>query len=174
MKKLSISVVLLVASGGFISHVVAADFSEFRKLAMSTINEVSSGKINNASIDKLIANQEKLIKIGISAMDEYADLYPKVAEVLKVVKSQASTMQKLSLSEMEEQWHEGGFLESKGVDIDEEASHGHVAYSLMDTVVRPATVIIVLNEYKKKADQKYLDQIKDELNEVLIHLDMIK
>lgn len=174
MKRLSMGVVLLAASGGFISHAVAVDFSEFRKLAKNTISEVSSGKINNSSVDKLIANQKTLIKIGISAIDEYADLYPKVAEVLKVVKGQAPMMQKLSLSEIEEQWHKGGYLKSKGVDIDEEATHAHVAYSLMDTVVHPATVIIVLNEYKKKADQKLLDQVKDELNEVLIHLDMIK
>ncbi len=174
MKKLSMGVVLLAVSVGLISQAVAANFDEFRKIAKNTISEVSSGKIDNASIDKLIANQETLIKIGISAMGEYAESNPKVADVLNIVKDKAPSMQKLSLSEIEAQWHEGGYLKSKGIDVDKVLGQKSAAGSLMDTVVHPATVIIVLNEYKKKADKKYLDQVKDELDEVLNHLDMIK
>ncbi|NOX43106.1 MAG: hypothetical protein GXP19_05145 [Gammaproteobacteria bacterium] len=174
MKKLSIGVILLASSIGFISQATAANFDQYRKLAKGTISEAASGKISNASIDKLIANQETLIKIGMSAMSEYASSHPDVAEVLNMVKDKATSMQKLSLSEIEAQWHEGGYLKSKGVDVDKVLGQKSAAGSLMDTVVHPATVIIVLNEYKKKADKKHLDQIKDELDEVLNHLEMIK
>jgi len=174
MKKLSMGVVLLAASVGLLSQAAAADFAEFKKLANETISTVASGKVSNASIDKLIANQEKLIKIGMAAMGEYADSHPDVAKVLNIVKGKATSMQNLSLSEIEAQWHEGGYLKSKGIDVDKVLGQKSAAGSLMDTVVHPATVIIVLNEYKKKADQKHLDQIKDELDEVLKHLEMIK
>lgn len=151
----------------------AADFSEYKQIAQSTISEVSSGTVSNKRIDKLIKNQEKLIKIGVSAMSEYIDKNPSSGEALKLVQSKAGTMQNLTLSEIEQQWHEGGYLKSKGIDVDKILGQKSAAGSLMDTVVHPATVIIVLEEYRKKHNKKHLLQVKDELDEVIHHLDQI-
>jgi len=174
MKKLVMGIVCLVASAGLISQAVAVDFNEYKKLAKHTINEVSLGGISHASVDKLIVNQEALIQIGMSAIDEYAIDHPDVAVVLNIVKSNAISMQNLSLSEIEAQWHQGGFMKSKGIDVNTLLGQKSSAGSLMGTIVHPATVIIVLNEYKKKANKKYLVQVKDELKEVLHHIDYIK
>ena len=57
MKKLSIGVILLASSIGFISQATAAAFDQYRKLATGTISDAASGKIDKASIATLIANQ---------------------------------------------------------------------------------------------------------------------
>lgn len=174
MNRLLIAVILLVTGVSFISQAGAADFNDYRKLANHTISEVESGPISRASVDKLIANQEKLIEIGVMAISEYIEKHPDIANVLNYVKYNASTMQNLNLAEIQTLWHEGGFMKSKGVDISKAFDKKSAVSGLVDTVVRPATVIIVLNEYKKKADKKYLQQVKNQLGKVLARLDSIK
>jgi len=151
--------------------VYAADFSQFKDLAQTTIAEVQSGKIKD--INKLIAMQEKMMVIGSKACEEFALKNPGNAKMLKLVSENADSMKKLSLSEIEDQWHEKNFLRSKGIEaaqLEEKSLTG----SLMDTVVHPATAYIALNQYKQTKDAKLLEQVKDELDEVLHHVERIK
>lgn len=49
-----------------------------------------------------------------------------------------------------------------------------VTGSLMDTIVHPATAIIALRDYKKSKDKALLQQVHDELEEVVHHVERIK
>lgn len=169
MKKyvMGLAVLLLVGSG----IASAADLDSYTKIAKTTMNQVTNGSVGD--IDKLIAMQEQLISIGQSAIKEYAAKNPSAAKMLNLVNENANKMKTMSMAEIEEQWHEKGYLKSKGISgpLLEEKS---VTGSLMDTVVHPATAIIALNEYKKTKDKKLLQQVHDELEEVVHHVERIK
>lgn len=170
MKKITTGLVsLFLFCGG--SNVMAADLVAFTKIAKSTMDEVHGGSVKD--VDKLISMQEELIVIGQAAIKEYVAKNPASGEMLNLVSQNASTMKKMSLAEIEKEWHEKGFLKGKGVSaaLLEEKS---VTGSLMDTIVHPATAIICLNEYKKTKNKELLQQVHDELEEVVHHVENIK
>jgi len=157
----------LIASG----NIIAADLDGFTKIAKSTMDTVSSGNVGD--VDKLIAMQEQLMTIGQQAIKEYIAKNPNSEKMLTLVSDNASKMKTMSMSEIEAQWHEKGFLKGKGIPADQ-LEEKSVTGSLMDTVVHPATAIIALNEYKKTKDKKLLQQVHDELEEVIHHVENIK
>ena len=149
----------------------AADLDSFTKIAKTTMNTVSSGNVGD--IDKLIAMQEQLISIGKQAIKEHVSKDPNSAKMLNLVSDNADKMKQMTLPEIEAQWHEKAFLKKNGINaaLMEEKS---ITGSLMDTVVHPATAIIALNEYKKTKNKKLLQQVHDELEEVIHHVERIK
>lgn len=124
----------------------ALDKAAYEKVARASINTVLSD--DKIDANALIDNQKKLIDMAIKACDDYASKHPKDAKLLKLVVDNASTMQGLSLEQIEEQWHDYGLPNSKGIDVD---AYEHFApvISLMDTVVHPATAVIVLKIIKR-------------------------
>jgi hypothetical protein len=169
MKKYLTGLAVLLFIGAGTAN--AADLDSYTKIAKTTMNQVSSGSVGD--VDKLIAMQEQLISIGQSAIKEYVAKNPNSAKMLNLVNENANKMKGMSLAQIEKEWHEKGFLKSKGIDaaLMKEKS---VTGSLMDTVVHPATAIIALNEYKKTKDKKLLQQVHDELEEVVHHVERIK
>jgi len=155
------------------SFAIAADLAKFKRIAQTTMDKVMSGSVSDGDVDTLINMQQELIAIGKQAIKEYSGSHPKTAKMLDLVHQQADGMPDLSLSDIETLWHEKEFLKSKGIRTDalEEKS---VTGSLMDTVVHPATAIIALRSYKSTKDKKFLQQVNDELEEVVNHVDLIK
>lgn len=170
-RKLGVAVLSLVLALVISLPAFAMDISGFKKIANATIKEALSGSI--ADIDKLIADQEKLVAIGVEGCKEYAKKDPKYAKLMKIVVSNADKMMAMGLDEIEEAWHEGGVLADNGIDF-EAIDHFGAALSHMDAVVHPATTYIALKEYKKTQDGELLEQVKDELSEVLEHLGHIE
>ncbi len=154
-----------------VSGASAADMASFKKMTKNTIRQAISGSISD--IDKLIATQVKMLDIGVQGCKEYAQKSPKDAKIMNLVVQNAEKMKAMTLDEIEDAWHEGGVLKKNGIDFDK-IDHMGAALSHMDTVVHPATTYIALKEYKKTKDEDLLDQVKDELSEVLEHLDHIK
>jgi hypothetical protein len=173
MKKLALCGLLSVSFLVLSSLAVAADFDKFKTLAQQTMTKVSAGSVSDSDIDELIKMQKEMIEIGKKACDQYAASNPDSAKMLKIVSSNADKMPKLTLSEIEEQWHEKGVLKSSGIEA-AQLEEKSVTGSLMDTVVHPATAIIALKEYKTSKDKALLQQVNDELEEVLHHVDKIK
>ena len=173
MKKLALCGLLSVSFLVVSSLAVAADFDKFKTLAQETMSKVSNGSVSDGDIDKLIKMQEEMIAIGKKACDQYAAKNPDSAKMLKLVSANADKMSSLSLGEIEEQWHEKGVLKNNGIDT-AQLEEKSVTGSLMDTVVHPATAIIALKEYKTSKDKALLQQVNDELEEVLHHVDNIK
>lgn len=149
----------------------AMDKKAFKAMAKDTIRQTLSGNIGD--IDKLIATQNKLFAIGVQACKDHAKASPKDAKLMNLVVKNAEKMKAMNLEEIEEAWHEGGVLEENGIDFDD-IDQFSAAGSYMDTVVHPATTYIALKEYKKTGDEELLEQVKDELSELLKHLEHAK
>jgi len=172
MKRFSSTVMLSMALVVLLSlPALAMDVVGYKKIANATIKEALSGSV--ADIDKLIADQKKLVKIGVQGCRDYAKKDPKHAKLMNLVADNADKMMAMDLDEIEEAWHEGGVPTNSGIDF-EAIDHFSPALSHMDTVVHPATSYIALVEYKKTKDGDLLEQVKDELSEVLEHLGHIK
>lgn len=169
MKK--IAVVIACALTCISTQTWAMNKARYIELAKSTIQQVLPG---NGSVDvsALIAQQKDMIDIAIAACEQYASENPRDAKLLRLAVKHADEMQKLSLDDIEEQWHDYGLPNSKGIKTD---SYEHFAptISLMDSIIHPATAIIVLNNFEKDGDRDSLMQVKDELSEVLEHLHYI-
>ena len=168
MKYLKYTTALALACSTFIAS--AMDKGRYEEIAIATIQQIISGDAVDA--DSLIGKQKELISIAKEACREYAGSHPEDAKLLNLVIERADEMQALSLDDIEEQWHEYGLPNSMGVKTDK-YEHFAPTISLMDTVVHPATAIIVLNNYKNDGDREALQQVKDELSEVLEHLHYI-
>ncbi len=147
------------------------DTGTYKKIANSTIQTVLSGSVSN--VDALIADQEKLIAIGIAGCKEYAKQDPKHAKLMKLVVDNADNMKAMTLDEIEPAWHDGEFVNESGIDFDA-IDHFSPALSHMDSVLHPATAIIALRDYKGSGDADLLEQVKDELSEVLKHIEHVK
>lgn len=158
---------ILVISGS----VFAADLEEFQAIANKTIKTVKKGKVRD--IDGLIEQQKALIRIGIEAALEYAEKSPADAKMMHLVVLNSNKMQQLSLEDIEKEWHDGGYLRTYGINIDK-LTQADIQTNYYDLIVRPATVLIALKEYKENPNPQLLAQIEDELAEALDHANMIK
>lgn len=158
---------MLVISGS----VFAADLDEFQAIANKTIKTVKKGKVRD--IDGLIEQQKALIRIGIEAALEYAEKSPADAKMMHLVVLNSNKMQQLSLEDIEKEWHDGGYLRTYGINIDK-LTQADIQTNYYDLIVRPATVLIALKEYKENPNPQLLAQIEDELAEALDHANMIK
>lgn len=142
------------------------DSASYEKISKEVIADVISG---NTDADKLIANCEKLIDIAIEGCEKYkaeTDTPEEEKKIMQIVIDNAKSMSSLSLDEIEEQWHDGGYLRSKGIDP-EKYDHFSKVFCYVDTVVHPATCVICLKEGES-------EQVKDELKEVLEHITKLK
>lgn len=165
---------LAVLIFGLVSNAFAGtahqfDVKSFDKIAKKNIGRVVSGNID---ADKMLADMEKLVELGIAGCKEHmdeAETPPEEAKIMKITMENADKMAFLTLNDIEAQWHEGGTLKANGVDI---SKFDHFAEVMChyDAVVHPATAIICLNEYKKTGNEDLLEQMKDELAEVREHL----
>lgn len=147
----------------------AFDVTAYEEVVKETIRSVVSG---NPNVDELITQQKKLVELGVAACREHGEKHVKDSKFMGLVADNAKKMMGMSLDEIEEQWHEQEFLLSHGIDTEVEG-HFSKANSLADAVIHPATAYIALNEYKKTNDSTLLIQVKEELEEVLEHLEHI-
>ena len=149
---------------GLVSTVSASDKAQFEKLANNAIKSVVSGSVN---ADALMKDMETLVSLGKKFCK--ANAKGKGTKYMNLVLSHADNMKKLSLEQIEEEWHDGGMAKANGINL-EQFGHFDAVSSAADAVIHPATCYIVLKNYKANGDKDGLDQIKDELSEVLEHL----
>jgi len=145
----------------------ALDVELFNKLANDTIKQMNMGVVGD--IDELIAKQEQLMIVGLEGGIEYLQTGIKDPKPLMLVLENAEKMKSLTLDEIEDLWHGGNFLKSKGIDPDK-IDHFGPMMSLMDSVIHPATAYLLIKEYKQTGDTDLLVRVKAELFEVLEHV----
>lgn len=167
-KSIGKMLVVIAVSLGMVSTVSAMDVNAFKKIARNTIKVAMSGSVSD--VNKMIADQARLVEMGVQGCKEYAEKDAKYAKLMNLVVQNAEKMKTMSLDEIEAAWHEGAILKTIGLDFDS-IDHMSPALSHMDTVVHPATTYILFNLYKKSKDADHLEQVKDELSEVLEHID---
>ena len=169
LKTSFLSSVLVFA--GISGNAQAIDSERYIKLANATIQEANGGFIPN--INQLIKTQKTLIEIGIAGSKEYIQSHPEHADILGEVVANAENMMNMSLEEIEDQWHQGKHMRAKGYDLDK-FDHFGALFSLMDSIIHPATSYISLKEYKRTRDTQYLGRASAELIEVVEHVSHIK
>ncbi len=164
-----VAFVMLIAIGLNAGTKHEFDTKAYTKIAKKAIGLVVSG---NADPDKMLVHLNTLVEMGIAGCKEHMGETETPANEKKVMEwtiDQAEKMITMSLKEIEKQWHDGGFLKKKGIDI-EKFDHFDEVMCHYDGVVHPATAIICINKYKKDKNEEHLDQIKDELAEVVEHM----
>ena len=107
--------------------------------------------------------------IGMEGGITYLQESPEGGQPLQHVILNAENMKNLTLAQIEDLWHGGGYLKSKGIDP-EKIDHFGPLMSLMDSVIHPATSYLLLKEYKRTGDSSLLVRVKAELLEVLEHI----
>ncbi len=169
MKRTSVTLL----AGAFLSAnpAVAMDIETYKDVANATIKSIKRGKVRN--IDKLIDRQKRLIRLAIEGALIYADANPADAKMIHLTVLNSHRMQRMSLEEIEREWHAGGYLRTHGIDMDQ-FTEMDVQKSYLDTIVHPATAIIALKQYKKSKDPALLEQVQDELTEVVQHVDQLR
>ena len=80
----------------------------------------------------------------------------------------AQKMTTLSAEQMEESWHKWKAVKAAGIHMS--MDHFGVEMSAANTIVYPATAIIILRSYKQSSDIDELFEIKSYLFENLDHL----
>jgi hypothetical protein len=180
MKKIIglISCLLVVLMAVIVTNTFAQTHHEFDKSGYTKIVKKAIGQIISGNIDtgKMLTDMDKLVAMGIAGCEEHMGEKETPAVEVKMMKytiDNAQSMSSLSLDKIEEQWHEGGFLKSKGIDLNS-FSHFDEVMSHYDAIVHPATVIICLKEYEKSKNEELLEQMKAELAEVKEHIEHIE
>ena len=149
----------------------ALDVETFNKIANDTIKQMNSGVVGD--IDTLVAMQEQLMVLGMEGGIDFLQERPKDAQALIYVIENAENMKNLSLDEIEDLWHGGSYLRSKGINP-EDIDHFGPTMSLMDSVIHPATSYLLIKEYKRTGNTDLLARVKGELFEVLEHIKHVK
>lgn len=167
IKTIRNSVFLIASFAISTSGVQAMDTVLFTKLANDTIQEANGGFVSN--INGLIDMQKQMLELGKKGSKQYMQRHPEHKEILSLVVDNADAMMKMTLDEIEEQWHQGKFMRDKGYDL-EKLDHFGELFSLMDSMIHPATSYIALNEYKRTRKQEFLARAAAELIEVVEHV----
>lgn len=163
--------VALLASFHLAAPAHAMDVDTYIEVANETIKKVKKGKVKD--VDKLIAQQEELIRLAIEGALKYAEENPQNRKMMHLVVLNSERMKRMSLDDIEKAWHGGEYMKSHGIDINEIA-HNDASMNFYDAVVHPATAYIALNEYKDSKDPELLSQIENELTEVIMHVEHLK
>ena len=166
--------VLMVLIASMVTYAFAQTKHEFDKAAYEKIARKTIGRIVSGNVDTeiMIADMEELIEMGIRGCKEHMgepETPDQEKKVMKIVIDNAYGMKSLPLDEIEAQWHKGGVLKAKNIDIDD-FDHFSEVMCHYDAVVHPATAIIALKKYKKTHSEDFLQQAMAELAEVVEHM----
>ena len=132
------------------------------------ISDYKSNANELVQLNKANGSKEKINKMSLQLtaqakpiMTQYKQKHPECSELIDFVIGSASKMTKLSLKEIETQFHAGEALPKSPDDC----------YDIKELIVHPATVTILTS--KKSLTKEMRTQINDEIEEVLAHIDAI-
>ncbi len=149
----------------------AMDIDTYIDVAKQAASAVKKGKIKD--IDKLIAQQEELIRLAVEGALKYAEENPARRKMMHLLVLNSERMKHLTLEAIEQSWHNGDYLRRNGIEIGNLA-HTDAAMSYYYAIIHPAAVIIALTEYRKTKDPELLHKAEDELNEVVVQVEQLR
>ncbi len=114
---------------------------------------------NGVGPESLKKDAIELVELAKPILMAYSEKNPKCKVLLNHIVSKSSYMQNISLSEIEDKFHDGNGLPK----ADE------TCYEPKELIVHPSTVVILS---KSKLNKESREQINDEIEEVLAHLDI--
>jgi hypothetical protein len=134
---------------------LVSEYEASAKMLLENNDKKSSKKV-------MISNAKELISKASPILAEFKNKNPQCTELLDAIVNSSAKMGKLTLAQIEDQYHEGSAL-PKAEDL---------CFEAKELIVHPATVIVISKRYKLKKEQR--TQITDEIEEVLAHLDLFK
>ncbi|MDA9189440.1 hypothetical protein N9O57_00495 [bacterium] len=135
---------------------IKTDIQAYKESAQKLISLNNS----NASEIKLKAMSLELISKATPIINSHKKRFPKCSELMDTITSSATKMTNLTLEQIEKDYHEGAAL-PKADDS---------CYEAKELIVHPATVAILT---KTKLNTESREQINEEIEEVLAHIDML-
>lgn len=160
----------LICSILAVASVDAMDIDTYVEVAKQAANTAKKGKAKD--VDKLLAQQEELIRLGVEGALKYAEENPARRKMMHLLVLNSERMKHLSLDAMETAWHNGDYLRRNGIEIGNLA-HTDAAMSYYYAIIHPAAAFIALTEYKNSKDPELLHKAEDELNEVVMQVEQL-
>ncbi len=156
MKSLCMALCLLFISS-CASKSIHKDVDQYKEVAERLIMN------NDKGAEPMVLKQDavELINLAKPILKKYTAKNPQCNELLSHIIAKSTFMQNLTLSEIEDKFHDGNGLPK----ADE------TCYEPKELIVHPSTVVILS---KSKLTTEGREQIKDEIEEVLGHLDILK
>jgi hypothetical protein len=150
----------------------AFDLPGFKTLLEATKTEAAAKTL--ADSKATLARLDEMVKIGIVGAKEYADRQPKFAKLMATVIADADAMKGFTDAELEAKWGEQGTggdavgipLKSLGQFDDTRAA--------MELIISPSHAYIFVKKWETAQKARWLDQARDELNELTEHLKQVK
>lgn len=172
MKMITQGLSVAVACSAFAAcPAYAMDIDNYIDVAKQAASAVKKGKIKD--IDKVIAQQEELIRLAVEGALKYAEENPTRRKMMHLLVLNSERMKHLTLDAIETTWHNGDYLRRNGIDIGN-LTHTDAAMSYYHAVIHPAAVFIALTEYKNSKDPELLRKAEDELNEVVVQVEQLR
>ncbi|MFH1076097.1 MAG: hypothetical protein V1753_04545 [Pseudomonadota bacterium] len=164
---------LLVVCG--VAGVVFADDAKWDHTKYLELAKDTMAKIIGGDMDGAISQLDTLTDIGVAGAKEHiseADTPDNEKKIMQEVIDNHEQMGSMSVEDIEKEWHEGGHMKAKGVEI---SSFDHYSEVMChyDAVIHPITAAICLKGYKKSSDKEMLEQAKAEIEEVIQHVEKL-
>lgn len=149
----------------------AMEVEQYVEIGEKSLKSVKRGKTKD--VDKIIAQQRELIRLGVEGCLEFAEKSPADAKMMHLVVLNSQRMRKLPLDQIRKEWLEGGYLRAHGIDIDKfSARDQQITY--YNAVVRPAVAIVALEAYKKSKSSKLLQTVQEQLADAVDAVEKLK
>ena len=160
MQKLPLLILILIGLYGCATKTnkrYASLKGEYKTVASQLVELI---KTKNPSKGDLIRLSEKTMNKAKPILREYSAMYPQCTNLVDFMIKNEKAMKNLTPSAIEKDYHDGGAL----------PTFADECHDIKEILVHPATVIS-LAKYKTVRDSK--EQMFDEMEEVLLHLDTL-
>lgn len=172
----TLSLCLLLLGCQLIAGTVQAfDHERYVALARSGISDISA-LIQHAPVDqdRLRATLDDMLAIGVHGCRSFMSHPAANTTLLELVLEQSTTMSQLSTAEISAQWYRGDLPKKYEIDIAALDHFGDISINYMDSIVHPATALILLREYQATGDLFALKAARHELKEAIEHVERLK
>lgn len=149
----------------------AMDVEQYVEIGEKSLKSIKRGKVKD--VEKILAQQRELIRLGIEGCLEFAEKSPADAKMMHLVVLNSQRMRNLPLDQFQKEWLEGGYLRGHGIDIDKFSGRDQQT-TYYNAVVRPAGAIVAVQEYHKSKDAALLESLHKQLSEAVDSVESLR
>jgi hypothetical protein len=150
----------------------AFDMAGFKSRLETTKAETVTKTLTDSKAT--LARLDEMIKIGVVGAKEYADKQPAFAKLMAAVIADADPMKGLSDAEIEAKWGEQGTGgDALGIPLKSLGQFDDTR-TAVELIVSPAHAYIYVKKWESAQKARWLDQARDELNELSEHLKQVR
>lgn len=168
MKKLIAAVALMMflgcvttTSDDLAKTTLDDEFASYKQEAERLVAIVSEASTREKNLKTVKLSAKRLIKLSTPIVERFINKYQECQTYLQAAQGMTTKLDQMTVDKMESDYHRGAGL-PEGSDV---------CYHAKDLVVHPATVVVLAEEVQ---DPKDFDKMKEEITEVLAHLEVTK